>query len=102
MLCALELLALPEFLMPVELRNRVCAEEVLVEAPRSPIDLRVALVDVLVKDKPYDPTLGTLMLAAAVIILSAVFFGVSCGLFGIHNKRVKKLAPETQDETAAK
>ncbi|MCQ2462764.1 MAG: Pr6Pr family membrane protein [Clostridia bacterium] len=44
----------------------------------------------LFKDKPYDSTIGVLLLVAAVVILSGVFFGVACGLGGIHNKRLKK------------
>lgn len=54
--------------------------------------------DMLFKDKPYDSTMGTLLLAAAVVILSGVFFGVSCGLFAIHNKRVKKLSAAENEE----
>lgn len=46
--------------------------------------------DMLFKNKPYDSTGGTLLLVAAVVILSGVFFGVSCALGGIHNKRVAK------------
>jgi hypothetical protein len=46
----------------------------------------------LFKDKPYNPLIGTLLLLAAVVLLSAIFFGVACGLGGIHNKLVKKAA----------
>lgn len=46
--------------------------------------------DMLFKAKPYDPTMGTLLLVAAVVILSGVFFGVACGLGGIHNKMLDK------------
>ena len=46
--------------------------------------------DMLFKAKPYDPTMGVLLLVAAVVILSGVFFGVACGLGGIHNKRLAK------------
>lgn len=58
--------------------------------------------DMFFKNQPYNPTVGTLMLAAAVVILSGVFFGVSCGLFGIHNKRVKALTAEPEKETVTK
>lgn len=46
--------------------------------------------DMLFKGKPYNSTIGVLLLVAAVVILSGVFFGVACGLGGIHNKRVRK------------
>ena len=48
--------------------------------------------DMLFKDKPYDSAMGTLLLVAAVVLLSAIFFGVSCALGGIHNKRVRKIS----------
>lgn len=46
----------------------------------------------LFKEKPYEPLMGTLLLIAAVIILSGVFFGVACALGAIHNKKVKEEA----------
>lgn len=48
----------------------------------------------LFKDKPYDSTIGVLLLVVVVVVLSAVFFGVGCGLNAIHNKRVSE---KTQD-----
>ena len=45
---------------------------------------------ILFADKPYNSTGGVLLLAAVVIVLSGVFFGVGCALNAIHNKRVKK------------
>ncbi len=46
--------------------------------------------DMLFKNMPYNSTYGTLLLVAAVVILSVVFFGVACALGKIHNKRVEK------------
>lgn len=46
--------------------------------------------DMLFKDKPYNSAVGTLLLVAAVVILSGVFFGVACGLGGIHNKMLDR------------
>ncbi len=42
------------------------------------------------KDQPYNPVTGVLLLVAVVVILSAIFFGVGCALNAIHNKRVKE------------
>ena len=47
--------------------------------------------DMLFKAKEYNGTYGTLLLVAAVVILSAIFFGVGCALNAIHNKKVKKV-----------
>lgn len=60
--------------------------------------------DMLFKAKPYDPAMGVLLLVAAVVILSGVFFGVSCALGAIHNKRVEKLTgkAEPAKETVSK
>lgn len=44
----------------------------------------------LFKDKAYEPFTGCLLLIAAVVVLSLIFFGVSCLLSAIHNKRYKK------------
>lgn len=44
----------------------------------------------LFKNKPYSSAGGTLLLAAAVVLLSGIFFGVSCALTAIHNKRIAK------------
>ncbi len=46
--------------------------------------------NILFADKPYSSAGGVLLLAAVVIVLSGVFFGVGCALNAIHNKRVKK------------
>lgn len=46
----------------------------------------------LFKDKPYDSATGILLLAAAVVLLSGIFFGVGCALNAIHNKKVDKLS----------
>ena len=40
--------------------------------------------------KPYNPAIGGLMLAAAVAVLSVIFFGVGCGLNAIHNAMVRR------------
>lgn len=50
------------------------------------------------KGTPYNPVIGLLLLAAVVVILSAVFFGVGCGLNAIHNSIVnkKKIADTVQ------
>ncbi len=45
----------------------------------------------LFKDQPYNATTGILLLVAAVVLLSGVFFGVGCALNGIHNARIKKM-----------
>ena len=59
--------------------------------------------DMLFKNKPYDSLMGTLLLVAAVVILSGVFFGVACGLNKIHNKRILKFgAEEAEKEKVAK
>lgn len=42
------------------------------------------------KENPYNPTTGILLIVAVVIVLSAVFFAVGCALNGIHNACVKK------------
>ncbi len=42
----------------------------------------------LFKNKPYDSTVGVLLIVAVVIVLSAIFFGVSIALEAIHNKIV--------------
>ena len=42
------------------------------------------------KGTPYNPIIGILLLVAVVVILSAVFFGVGCGLNAIHNAIVNK------------
>ncbi len=44
----------------------------------------------LFKDKVYSGAIGVGLLAAVVIILSAIFFGVGCALNAIHNKRIKE------------
>lgn len=46
--------------------------------------------ELLFKDKPYNSAAGALILVAVVILLSGIFFGVSCGLGAIHNKIVSK------------
>ncbi len=48
------------------------------------------LFGMLFKDKPYDSTIGILLIVAVVIVLSGVFFGVSIALDAIHNKIVAK------------
>ncbi len=53
------------------------------------------------KDQPYNPVTGVLLLVAVVIILSGVFFGIGCALNAIHNKRAKasqEPEPETEKE----
>ena len=52
--------------------------------------------DMLFKGTPYNPTLGLLLLVAAVVIFSGIFFGVACALGAIHNKRVEKLTEEKE------
>lgn len=42
------------------------------------------------KDTPYSPTIGILLLAAVVIIFSTIFFSCGCGLNAIHNARVRQ------------
>ncbi len=42
------------------------------------------------KGTPYNPVIGVLLLVAVVVILSAVFFGVGCGLNAIHNAVVNR------------
>lgn len=42
------------------------------------------------KGTPYNPVTGVFLLVAVVVILSAVFFGVGCGLNAIHNAMVKR------------
>lgn len=44
----------------------------------------------LFKDKPYDSTIGVLLIVAVVVVLSGVFFGVGCAINAIHNKKVAK------------
>lgn len=44
----------------------------------------------LFKDKPYDSTIGILLLVAVVLIFSLLFFAIGTGLNAIHNKRIKK------------
>lgn len=46
------------------------------------------------KGTPYNPVIGVCLLAAVVIILSAVFFGVGCGLNAIHNSIVNRKKTE--------
>ena len=60
--------------------------------------------DMLFKNKPYDSLMGTLLLVAAVVILSGVFFGVACGLNKIHNKRIDYFGvnKEAEKEKVAK
>lgn len=58
--------------------------------------------DMLFKNKPYNPAVGVVLLLVALLILACIFFGVSCGLFGIHNKRVKKLSTESEREVVTK
>lgn len=50
--------------------------------------------DMLFSGKPYNSLAGTLILAAVVVLLSGIFFGVSCALGAIHNKAVSKLNKE--------
>lgn len=45
----------------------------------------------LFKGQEYNPVTGILLLAAAVVLLSGIFFGVGCALNAIHNKRLEKL-----------
>ena len=48
------------------------------------------LFAMLFKGQEYNPAIGTALLAAAVVLLCGVFFGVGCGLNAIHNARVKE------------
>ncbi|MBR6701858.1 MAG: Pr6Pr family membrane protein [Clostridia bacterium] len=50
------------------------------------------------RDQPYNPVTGTLLLVAVVIVLSGVFFGIGCALNAIHNKRVKVPAQPEEKE----
>ena len=58
--------------------------------------------DMLFKTRPYNPLGGTLLLVAVVIVLSGVFFGVSCGLITIHNKRVNSKKAKEKAPAASK
>lgn len=57
--------------------------------------------DMLFKAKEYNSAAGVLILCIAFIILALIFFGVSCALSGIHNRRVEKLTAK-EKETVTK
>ena len=48
------------------------------------------LWEILFKDKPYEAGTGVLLLAAVILALCGVFFGLACALCAVHNHRCKK------------
>ena len=50
---------------------------------------------VLFKDKPYDAVTGVLLLAAVIVALSGIFFGLACALCAVHNKICQRKGAES-------